>query len=335
MGVNLKEITAAFLQHPPWWVQVWWTPWLFVALATLTLAYVFYRQVEHLLKPQHVPDTPISAVLDYIVNDSVWKPRAAPTTGTAPKILGVPQQGWAHQMALTELNEKLIDGSAAVWGYREFLPPTVQRNFDSVRRRIPMEYWSYAYLNPLACFAETATSAQTSQVNFNPQTEPNYTGLTLSMEQVRRVWPIKWWLVRSWNRYIQRKPRQTYWQKTSGEPADPPKPVKAIPLATAAKEALKLIEGTSFADELERIGKAPEDILKLTMTQFLSLGLLHGKKWSSETVGPVPRGGLSVSMDGSGLYALGAEQPTYVDLFVTEAGLKRFVEYAKNLDKLA
>lgn len=161
-----------------------------------------------------VPDMPIIEGLNYIVNDSIWKPSETPPIRQFQirgQTLASHPQGWRHQMALTELGGKIVAGAIVVWGRREFMPPTIQRSFDEILREIEQEYWGKAYLHPLHCFSNTRALEQTAFVNFNPQTDPHYTRLMVSAVQLVAAWPRRSLLLRIWERYVRRKPRLTYW----------------------------------------------------------------------------------------------------------------------------
>jgi hypothetical protein len=164
-----------------------------------------------------LPDMPISAAIDYIVNDSRAslkrsKPPEMEEYGPA-KGQVIQERGVEHRDALNKLHERLISGDIIAWGRQEIMPPTMLPTFSQPIRQIAKDYWDAAFLDPLHCFGLTDGVAQTAFANYQPQPGPRYTTLQLNRSQVRRVWRPKRLFKRVSGR-LRRAPRLTYWSKT-------------------------------------------------------------------------------------------------------------------------
>jgi len=156
------------------------------------------------------PHMSIDRAVDYMVNDS----RAKLRQPAPPRIveIGAGQQqriiemGVQHADALRKLNEEAIAGHVQIWGLRQ-----TPNGFESVRRPIPIDYWTTFYLHPLMCFHNTNVHGQTMRIAGTPMVveETLYSGLMLNRSQVGRIWPKKW----IWTRFIEwlrRTPRIRY-----------------------------------------------------------------------------------------------------------------------------
>jgi hypothetical protein len=152
-----------------------------------------------------IPDTPISAAIDYIVNDSIAILRQPPQ----PYIKSdrrIVHWGVQHSDALAAVNEKLNTGALDASGFRQ-IKSHIANQFEQQRRLIPVSDWLISQLHPLTSLSNTDKAPQTMAIPGTHAPERlEWTGIMVPMATVKQLWPQQSSARRAW-KWIVRRPR--------------------------------------------------------------------------------------------------------------------------------